>query len=381
MQLTSLIAAAGLAASTGALLLPPEISASDNDIISTLPIPAETDVEFPNIADTQSLDLKCPGCVVSVGKDDTAFTNTIPSHLKLDFTIEAAEGTDRLLLNGFELYPSPHPEDVGGLSARVQADIPNRRPTHFKGMPNTGKVQSLGYGLQTQSVPTTEDDALELVMVELQIIQVGMVFADGIPNVQVKLVKTPSGKLMIGAIDTMDSQTLQKSPMDKQEECTTMLCKWKAIIMQKIAQLRAMQGCGGRTGHMSAGMRKPAHQGQRPYHHEQHNNRMGHLFRNIVYHILLPVAVGVVVGVTASILGMMVGTFIVFLWRTFVRRDSCQRRNKYAHGRCHKAAQHDAAVDDEKSGLMAYHEDADIPPAYVESGIVASDEKRPESEA
>ncbi len=58
---------------------------------------------------------------------------------------------------------------------------------------------------------------------------------------------------------------------------------------------------------------------------------------------------------------MMVGTLIVGLWRVFVRRQSFfhQRRR---HGHCHhKASQKEAAVAEEKSGLME-HQDA--PPSY-----------------
>ncbi|KAI1500628.1 hypothetical protein F5X99DRAFT_230867 [Biscogniauxia marginata] len=381
MQLQSLIAAAGLAASANALLLPPEISASDNDIVTTLPVPSDVNLDVPMIAEAQSLKLKCPGCPVRTahrkGQSGEGSINThIPSHLELDFSIDSSNGADRLLLNGFELYPHSNPF-VEMLAAPLQPDVPDRRkklPSHFKG-PRPRDIQPLGFGLQTSSVATSEEDALELVNVELQIIEVGNVFVDTIPNVQVKLVKTLSGKLMIGAIETTDSETL-RNPMDKQEECATMLCKWKAMVMQKISQFRKSKGCGGFLSH-AKGSSQP--EGSQPD-HSQPTHRWGLLLKNIASHILIPVAIGIMAGVTASMLGMLVGTFVVFFWRTFIRPAKCQRHRK--HGHAHKAPQNEAAVADEKSGLMEHQEEEiDTPPAYVEAGIVAIDQKQPENDA
>ncbi|KAI1641490.1 hypothetical protein F4809DRAFT_586920 [Biscogniauxia mediterranea] len=381
MQLQSLIAAAGLAASTQALLLPPEISSSENDMVTTLPVPTDTNLDIPMIAESQSLKLKCPGCPVRLphhwkGHSEEERINThIPSHLALDFKVDSSESVDRLLLNGFELYPNSDP--FGNvLTAAVQPDIPDRRkklPSHFKG-PRPLNIQPLGFGLQTNPVVTSDEDALELVNVELQIIEVGNVFVDGVPNVQVKLVKTPAGKLMIGAIETTDSETPQ-NPMDKQEECATMLCKWKAMVMQRINQLRKSKGCGRMKGlSQSDGAASD---------NNQHKHRFALLLKTAFSHILVPIVIGIMAGVAAGMLGMLVGTFIVFVWHTFVRRSANCRRNR-AHGHCHKASRQETAAADEKSGLMEDQEEADVespPPSYVESGVVAADAKQPENDA
>lgn len=314
MQLTSIITAAGLAASTNAILLPPDVSASDNDIISTLPVPVEVDINLPKAAETQNLKLKCPGCPVRIPHHGEAkIVNDIPSHLELDFTIEPSDGVDRLLVNNFELYPNADPFR-NSLVAAVRPDVVSRkqskRPTHFKG-PQPQNIHSLGFGMQTTPVAKSEEDSLELVMVELDIIEVGDIFIDGIPNVQVKLVKTPSGKLMMGEVETIESS--MRNPMDKQEECATLICKWKAVIMQKLASLRLHKGCGGRPAHVKGthdhvkgqghhGRPHHAsddgeHRGQRP---GSHQKNWGLLFKNIASHILLPVAVGILAGVAAS---------------------------------------------------------------------------------
>ncbi|KAI0844306.1 hypothetical protein F5Y00DRAFT_249040 [Daldinia vernicosa] len=381
MQLNSIITAAGLAALSNALLLPPEISESDKDIISTLPVPVRVGAAIAAV-ESQNLKLKCPGCPVHIphhGK--VKIVNDIPSHLELDFGIVASENADRLMLNGFELFPNPDPFR-NTLTAAVRPDVLHRqmkkRP-HKKGP----KPQTLGFGLQTRPVAKNEEDALELIEIELDIIEVGDVFVDGIPNVQVNVVKTPTGKLMLGEIKTIDSETAQNSPMDKQEECTTLLCKWKAVIMQKLAGLRFHKGCGGRPAHVKGHDEAKVNdegkveEPQEPHHGHRQKN-WGLLFKNIASHILLPVAVGIFAGITACILGMIAGTIAVFIWRAIVRRGHT-RRHHHRHGHHHKTSHTEAVVNEEKSGLMANQEEVDAPPAYVEEGVVVIDDKKTEN--
>lgn len=228
--------------------------------------------------------------------------NDIPSHLELDFGIVPSDNADRLMLNGFELFPNPDPLR-NTLTAAVRPDVLHRqmkkRP-HFKGP----KPQTLGFGMQTRPVAKNEEDALELIEIKLDIIEVGDVFVDGIPNLQVNVVKTPTGKLMLGEIKTIDSETSQSNPMDKQEECTTLLCKWKAVIMQKLAGLRFHKGCGGRPAHakgheeVKGNNESKVEEPQEPHHGHRQKN-WGLLFKNIASHILLPVAVGIFAGITA----------------------------------------------------------------------------------
>jgi hypothetical protein len=68
-------------------------------------------------------------------------------------------------------------------------------------------------------------------------------------------------------------------------------------------------------------------------------------------------------------LGMIVGTFVVCLWRIFYRRENpfsrrhCRRRG---HS-CHKTNVAEVAVAEEKSGLMEHQ---DVPPEYeVQEGL------------
>ncbi|KAI0521603.1 hypothetical protein F5B22DRAFT_595629 [Xylaria bambusicola] len=372
MYLRSFIAGVGLVATTtNALLLPLDFPIAD-DTVTTLPVPIENDVDVAvsKMPVTQTLNLECPGCMIS-----HRHAKEIPSHLKLDFSIESNDGADRLTLNGYELYPNP---DLlhNVLSAPVIPDMASRhvgdKPRTRGGLNRPQKNQRLGFAMETEAVATDDDEDLQLIKVDVQIIEVGDAFIESIPNIQVKLVKTPSGKLAIGNIETIESQGTDSAAGKKQ--CSSMVCRWKAAFFDKLRGLFYSKGCSGYR--VSA----PSHaQDHQPHpHHMGHKHSWGRGLRFFVTAILLPILIGIVAGISASLIGMMVGTFIVFLWRLFFRRSSARssHRCRYAH----KASRHEPAAAEEKSGLLNEEANVEAPPAYVDTNDVVED-KKAENEA
>jgi len=69
---------------------------------------------------------------------------------------------------------------------------------------------------------------------------------------------------------------------------------------------------------------------------------------------IIPALLGIVGGLVASIIGMMVGQFLVFLWFRFVRRN---QRGPYA-----RIVLVEEAEQDEKEGLI----EGEAPPTYEE---------------
>jgi len=300
------LAAAGLAATATAFLLPPDITVDDVQIDAV-----DGGVQVPKMAERQRLDLNCPGCPIQVvghhGKMRVA--NGLDSHLELDFAIDHADGQDRLLLNGFELYPNSDPMRHE-LTAPHVADIPGH---------DAGTIAPrLGFSLQWHPVAADKLGNLELMDFELQIIEVGSSFVDGIPAVDIKLIKA-DGALMIGSVRAVESQTGPTTPMEKQEECTTILCKWRAILENQVKHFRhPHHKCGkaGKMAHMMQGSHKHhngehrhhfgghmAHHDGPPHHHHAFRLRehsWSELFRKFASHILIPVLVGVVAGVSVS---------------------------------------------------------------------------------
>ncbi|KAK6856876.1 hypothetical protein PG995_007063 [Apiospora arundinis] len=377
MQLSSLLTAAGLAVSSTNAFLLPLSDPSDNEVITTLPVPINAE-RVPRISEKRTLKLECAGCSALApgrhhAKSKLAAAD-VPSYLELDFSVDHAANSDRLLLNGFELYPNSDPM-ASTLSAKLQNDaMPHHqmmRPGHMRHQKNEFP---LGFGLRTAAVAKNEEDNLELYQLDLQIIEVGNVFIDGLPNVQVKVIKTPEGGLMIGDIEATASESGQKG---KPETCTSWVCRMKSAAMQQLARLRTYKSCHGKPKAM--GKLEGMHRHPGPHHLNDapnHRAQWSQLMKNIASHILLPIAIGIVAGVSASILGMMVGTAIVCLWRTFVRPAGTRRHHRRRGHSVHKAAQNETAVNDEKAGLMSHQEEElDTPPSYVEEGLV--EDKKP----
>jgi hypothetical protein len=338
---------AGLAVVSQAFLLPPSISSSDTDIVNTLPFEVESE------AIGQALDLPCMKCPVATSQ---GWVRDVESKLRLQFSIHDDIDTDKLYLNGFQIYPAQvaQSDPLTALQLAANADensfLPNLR---------------LGYELRITPVVKSEQDQLELINIQLQIIEIANKFVDGLESVELKLLKTPSGKLMIGDLKTAPTT----NPGSK--DCKSLVCKLRVILANKLGQLKPKKGgCmktrphkaashpeGGRHGHGSHG----------PHRHHNHHGlaRFFHALKSIALHILIPVFIGVVAGFTASLIGMIVGQAVVFLWRTFYRRG---RKGAYSK------VQQDETTVSRKGGdeAQAFLEHQGPPPVYED---VVVDEK------
>lgn len=396
------IAAAALAAAATAqgFLIPPELSATDIKVAdlygtSLLPTPG------PKF---QRALLACPGCPILV--DGQVVADAPANHLVLDFSIaERPGGGDELSVNGLTIQP--HLGRPGLLlEARQILDSSllgaqgedGKEPEILHGMP---AAFSIGVGQLGQ----------EAVNVDLHIDAVNGAAIRGIPTVHVRLVRDQSGRLAFLEPLVLTAPRTGK-PAEDGAACTTMMCRWMAMIHDKLAHVKPKFGChGGKTGVSSttahdgtAATADPAtitngdeeephrhggHGGWRhgdghhhhhtphilPHHKPEHS--WGQLFKNIASHVLLPVLIGIAAGVAASMIGMVVGTAAVALWRTFFRGRRCSRRRSAGPSE-HKAAQKEAAAAEEKAGLMD-DSDVEAPPAYNDAAVevAGDDDKKP----
>ncbi|KAK0729736.1 hypothetical protein B0H67DRAFT_596063 [Lasiosphaeris hirsuta] len=408
MLLKPLSLAAGLlAASANAFLVPPEVTSPDVEIASSINTAAL------KAAEAQVIKIDCPGCpVVFSGRHGPPRVKTDKAnHLELSFTIDQQPEFDRLLLNGFELYPTADPfnevlavpqvldrkkarkVDKAAVEKRHGPGGPWGGPPFGKGGPFGGKAspwgngpwgkggpwgknggpnghphwkpqpQPLGFGLQVSPVVKDAESQMELVSIDLQIIEIGTVFVDGIPGVHIELIKDPSGHLLIGKIETGAEPTLLE--VEKQDECTTLLCKWLAMVQDRIQGIKSGKPCHGAQEDSSAPSPDQA-MPQEPesgndWHKMHHHHSWGMLFKNIASHILLPVLIGIAAGVSVSLVGMVVGTLIVSLWRAFFRRPGRHHRRHHSHHKSSAVHKETAVVEEEKSGLMGHQ---DPPPSY-----------------
>jgi hypothetical protein len=368
------LAAAGLAAATQAFLLPPAITESDVNVAKAIP-------EITDAGSSHHVNLPCPGCLVRHKGSKHGYSSPVkaaadrPVHLELTFNIRHEDNKqDKLLINTgttldiHEIYPDPM-SDRTPMLGHLAFDEPSEMEKKLRGHRSGGRHrnQPLDYSLATFEYPVDKKDGLQLIDLEFQVLRVGNKFIEGIPTIHIKLVKdTATGALVIGSLQQTESNTKVPSPMDKQEECTSFMCKWFSIMKDKAEKMKVKCGGKAKTTHRPP----PTHQhhGVRPYKSKHHNDGNRHsmveLFKNIATHIILPVAVGIIAGVTVSVIGMAIGSLIVTVWRVFFRRSSHRRR---LHSGAHKAPKKEVVVADveEKAGLMESQEDdQEAPPAY-----------------
>jgi hypothetical protein len=309
------------AASAASFLVVPDASiASDNDdVVKTLPIEVEG-FSPPVTAFSQSIDVPCNKCR---GRN---------THLKMDFAVE--DGA-RLTLNGFELYPNADPWH-GDLSASVV------RGSGYE------KSQRLGYSLFVEPEGMDPSQQLEVIGVDLRVIEVGNRFIDGIPSIQIKLVKAPTQEILIGSLDIKE-----RAPSG----CRSAWCRARERFD------KAVKGIGG--------CRKPSrpthgfHHGPQRTHHHPHGpqwmadgpaprHQWGHLIRNMASHIFLPVLMGITAGFGVAIFAMCLCRIIIRL-TGLVNSDRQPAFLRCPHRRSARAHQ-EVARDEEKAALMEEEE-------------------------
>jgi len=326
MLLTPLTVVAGLLAfPTNAFLIPPEVSDADVQVANTI-----ESIVAP-VPDSQVVEVACPNCPVLVqGRrgQPIQLNSKRPTYLELTFSVDHLPDHDRLLVNGFELYPSGDPlretllapQIIGRKEKRHDGDHEHHKDGmrgHRKGTQQlVPQPQRLGFGLHIGPAQKADDSDFEVVEVELQIIEVGSTFIDNIPNVKVKLVQDSEGRILMAQIAKGEPKKLIQSPNgDAVEECTTMLCQWLAALREKLKNVKGFGHC--HKGNMAGGM-NPAHGGavedSQPHPHHPYQDegaehwharyperRWGKLFKYIAAHILLPVLIGIVAGVSISL--------------------------------------------------------------------------------
>jgi hypothetical protein len=379
MLLKPLLAVAGLTAATQAFLLPPDISTSDVEISNFIP-------EVIASGSTHHVDLPCPGCLGHHKDNKHGYSKTTeapaerPVHLELSFDVRPKDKdhkADRLVIvtgtnnEMHEIYPNPM-SDRSPLIAHLAFDKPSEIEKKLRGHRSGSRYRNkpLGYAMTAVEQPLTESDGLQMIDLDFQIIKVGDKFVKDIPAICIKLIKdTATGALVIGNIEQTVPKTESSVGQFKPEDCTSFVCKWLAAVHDKVEKVKTK--CGGKA---QAGSRPhPSHDHKidgphhKPLHHGKGNDRdWNNLGMTFVKTILLPVAVGIMAGLAVSMIGMMVGTMIVSVWRLF--RRSSDRRHSLRGGPKAPAQEVVAAEANEKAGLVENQEEhEDAPPAYEDN--------------
>jgi hypothetical protein len=343
-------------ATANAFLLPPSVSSADIDIIKTLPF------EDAVAMDGRVMEINCPGCPVLNGIEDKMHSTQVDSLLTLDFRL-VHDDVDRLLLNNVQIYPmTPSaPNFMEPLTATQMV----------KNDDNTWEYSStpkLGYALRIEHPVSTSDKThLDLISIHLEIIEVADVFLPLMPVVEIKLLEMPGHKLAIGSAVIIEPPTSsQAKPTDDAQECTTLLCKWRAIVADRLSKLK---GCSSKSRpaiHVIPAPKSHGHHGRphgfrpdgphRPYRHHHRHGGISRFLKSVVMHVLIPVLIGIMVGITASLLGMVVGHIAIFFWRILFRRGQRQQYIRVNH--------EEIIVEDVADETKGFMEHQDPPPVY-----------------
>lgn len=356
MRFSTLGAGVALVSLSQAFLLPPSISKSDNDVVNALPFDAAIE------ADGRLLAVDCPGCPIST-QDIQGGRHSLKglNRLMFNFSVSHDDGHDRVLLNGLQFYPIDMESSLERLTA----------PQMIKTSENTwveAAEPDLGYALRVHKpISYSKQDQIDLIIATLEIIEVGNTFVDTVDSIELKILTTPSGKFMIG--DAQVTPSPPKSHLSNTigdgQECTSVLCKWRAIIADKLSALK--KGCGGKAQPIShnnrphGGHRRPRPQGHhgghgRPHRFSHKHHGITRFLRGVVLHVVIPVIIGVVAGITASLVGMIVGHVVIFMWRLLFRRGS---QNQYT-----KVQQEDVAVEEGNEEYKGLIQHQGPPPVY-----------------
>lgn len=380
MRYSQLTAIAACVTASSAFLLPPSISESDIDIIKTLPFEDAIGI------DNRVVEISCPGCPVVTDIQGKMHTAQVESMLQLNFSLAHESGFDKLMLNGMQIYPldlrSTTFMEPLTASQMVKADDDT---WEYASSPTIGYSMSIHH-----PVVSSKNDKLDLVSIHIEILEVAGKFLSGLPTVDLKLLETPSHALMIGDAVINKPKSEVSKPTNDAQECTTIVCKWRAIIADRVSKLKGGLKGGCHKGkpavvevaagpkahdkeHHSGHGHSNGHGSERPHKPYRYHHRHGgvrRFFRGLVLHIFVPVLIGVMFGITASLIGMVVGHIAIFLWRITFRRGQLGQ----CSSRCSRYSKVESTetLDDEAKGLM---ENQGPPPEYE---VAVKDEKTEE---
>lgn len=355
MLFNTLGGVAALAGLSNAFLIPPTIEAVDSNIANTISFEAHA------AATSDQLLVNCYGCPVVFDKEGAVSH----AHTKLRFNMTIAEdnGADALLLNGIKIFPVDvaSASNLKGLHADQVIRGPNAQWLY-------AAFPQLGYSMNTRQHQDRNHPGLTAYNIHLRVTEVGKEVVHRVPAIDIKLIKTASGKLMLANSHVSHGPSHDIVAVVSNPQCSSTLCRWRITFMQRISSLR--KGCGGKSNDNRlprphgifkagpAGRPRPAgFEHRRPYTHRQRRHGgIARIIRSIVFHILVPMAIGLAVGITASIVGAIVGHLIVFIWRVLFRRGE--------RGQCNSERIKESDFEDEKTAFLEAQEG---PPLYEDA--------------
>ncbi|TKA80904.1 hypothetical protein B0A55_01683 [Friedmanniomyces simplex] len=428
------IAALG-ALSASALILPPGVARAGE----TLELAATTFVD-PKAQSIIIPCSACafPTAQDSADTDDALFwIQGGANSLLLDFSV--SEDGEHLLLGGADLYSPRHLPSLPLSTIQVK-QIPSYgvQTDITAGKDRSADLKVTEFRLMETKTKILSQDADRLVVLRLQITSLEAKEMS-LDEVEVKLLETGVGELLIMQITNAPGSpgdiledllpTMEDSPPPPSfrhhphgaphdvspKECRMLpapLCKLRNVLESKIDAAMGPPhrfrkhggGCRGRPGgpnplpdHIKPPFMRPGeeqrakHPHGRPHHMRPHGAHHGHhrhgrfwqhhflhTFAKGMVAVLIPVMAGITVGMTVSLLGLVFGRLISFLWIKLVRGG----RRGYASVALEEAVvadEEEEEEEEEEEGKMMVAE-MEAPPLYENAPAYEEVEEKKEQQ-
>lgn len=253
------------------------------------------------------------------------------------------------------------------------------------------KLLVTGYTFRYNGAETISEAGLELLPMTLQIASVEGVRVSP-PLLTINVLKDAEGRLSIASFRTAEASETAPAEQDTNCDEWPLLCKWKAIVAERIENMRQMgKPCHKRPHGQYNPMAeetlegKPPHRFHpgRPHHHRPHHmghhrqNRMHTFARRAFFTIFIPIIVGVFAGTVTYLIGMVLGTIIAIIIAK-VRGESCFMGQQYQRITLEEDVEGGEAEVESQSEKQEYAElpAYDAPPVYEEAAEKKADESK-----
>ncbi|KAF2646287.1 hypothetical protein P280DRAFT_387047 [Massarina eburnea CBS 473.64] len=308
LGLTALVAVAA-----NAILIPPSVTAAD--------LGDDSAMEITVNPMKRTVSLECPTCAFATKQGQAlSWQQEAGNSFLLDFDVGTNE--DKLQVDGVQLYPPTFGYFKEPFSV-TQVD-----PSAEDGL----RLRVTGYMFHYSSAETVSEAGIELLPMTFRITSIEGQPVNP-PALTVNLLKDTNGRLMIASFET--AKDGEASPADQEKECNDwpLLCKWRAILADRINGLKssARKGCHKHKGNnpmAEEGIEgkpphrfRPGHPHHEPrphhmkgphhhHHHHQSQHRLRMFLRRAFFTILVPILIGVFAGTLTYLIGMALGCVI-----------------------------------------------------------------------
>ncbi|KAH7410090.1 hypothetical protein DE146DRAFT_336393 [Phaeosphaeria sp. MPI-PUGE-AT-0046c] len=370
MSLNKLGVLANMALAATAVLLPPTMTSSD-------------------LGDAKAEELLLSGLVgesahrVALNCDDCPYATKDDE--RISWTEDALGSGNTFSLN-FEIGSNEHTLTVGDGYQLFPPNMNEGKPSFYVTQLHPASDEPLdllvtGYTFRYNGAETISEEGLELLPMTLQIASL-----DGVevspPLLAINVLKDASGDLSIASFST--SQPSETTIVGQDTNCNEwpLLCKWKAIVAERIEKMRQMgKGCHKRPHGQHNPMAEETFEGKpphrfhpgRPHHHPHHRphytgqgqDRMHTFARRAFFTIFIPIIVGVFAGTVTYLIGMVLGTIIAIIIAK-VRGECCFMGQKFERIALEEDVEEGEAEIESQDEKQAYAElpAYDAPPVY-----------------